>query len=102
MTAFEIEAIKAALQKMWDGGHFSICTIDQILTVTKGIPNRADYDALRLLHCVNFRDMTPALRLALPRKIQLVVESAPMPLLKSVALDLAEGDLGNGKEMLRA
>ena len=100
MNAFEIEAVRTALQNMQSKGYFNICTIDQILKVTGGVPDPRDYEALRLLHCVNFRDMPHALRLALPRKIQLVVESAPMQLLKNPASDSARSALHDASLML--
>lgn len=78
LTNFQSEAIKAALTAMFEKGWFDICTIDSVLKVTGGIPSKKDYEALRLLHCVHFRDMPTKLRLELPRVLQLVVESQPM------------------------
>ncbi len=43
MNALQIEIAKVALNKMIEGGHFSICTVDDILKITKGIPYREDY-----------------------------------------------------------
>lgn len=81
INPLQMECIRTALRVMWDKGYFDICTIDNILKVTGGIPDRKNYDALRLLHCVHFKDMSRNLRLELPRMVQLVVESEPMPTL---------------------
>jgi hypothetical protein len=66
-------AATAALDKMVKDGHISICTIDNILKMTGGIPNRKDYDILSMLHCVKFKDMPPELLRGLPVIVQRVV-----------------------------
>lgn len=78
MTALQVEIIRTALANMYAQGFFSICVVDNILKLTGGVPERQHYDTLRLLHCINFRDMPKNVRLELPRLIQLVVESPPM------------------------
>lgn len=78
MNTVQIEACKHALAKMMSGGHFSICTVDEILKVTGGVPTKEDYEALRLLHCVNFRDMSQALRMEFPRLLERVLSSPSM------------------------
>jgi len=78
MTPIQIEAAKASLQRMLGGGYFDICTIDNILKVSGGVPDKKSYDTLRLLHCIHFKDMSPQLRIELPKLIKLVVESQPM------------------------
>lgn len=78
MTFLEQEAAKAAITKMMAGGHFSICVIDQILKMSGGVPPRKEYEILRTLHCVDFKDMSPQLRIELPRILQLVLESQPI------------------------
>lgn len=78
MNALQIEIARAAIAAMFERGHFSICTIDNILKMTGGIPSKREYDMLRCLHCMDFKAMSPRLRLELPRLIQIVVESPPI------------------------
>lgn len=68
-------AASAALEKMVKDGYVSICTIDKILTMSGGIPNRRDYEILSTLHCVSFRDMQPELLRGLPVIIMRVLNS---------------------------
>ena len=68
-------AARAALKKMSQDGYVCICTIDNILKMTGGIPNAKDYQVLRTLHCVHFREMPPELLRGLPLLIQRVLES---------------------------
>ena len=75
MTTLQVEAARAALKKMFSEGFFSICVVDQILKITRGVPSKEDYDTLRLLHCVHFTDMSPELRKELPSLIQRVLEA---------------------------
>jgi hypothetical protein len=75
MNDIQIMAIRAALKKMTQNGYLCICTIDGILKMTGGIPDGEDYQILRMLHCVNFRDMEPALLRGLPLLIKRVLES---------------------------
>ena len=71
-------AATAALQKMMADGYISICTIDKILKMTGGIPDRKDYDVLHMLHCVSFKDMSPELLRGLPVIMQRVIGAAGM------------------------
>ena len=80
MTELQAEAAKMALNKMIARGHFDICTVDEILRTTGGVPNGEDYRTLRLLHCVDFKDFTPRLRLEFPGLLQRVLESPSMAL----------------------
>lgn len=73
-----LDAARAAIAKMFESGHFSICTIDQILKMTGGIPPKHEYEVLRTLHCVEFKSMSQRLRLELPRLLQIVLESQPV------------------------
>lgn len=72
------EVAQAAINKMLGEGHFSICTIDSILKLTGGIPPQREYDMLRALHCVDFKAMSPRLRVELPRLMQVVLEGPPI------------------------
>lgn len=78
MSDFQAEACRLALKKMMDGGHFSICTLDEVLKVTGGVPNSDDYRALRLLHCVDFKDFSPRMRMEFPALLQRVLSSPGM------------------------
>lgn len=98
MSPLEQEAAKAALKKMFDGSYFDICTIDQILRMSGGIPPAKEYKILRTLHCVNWRDMSPALRIELPRVIQLVLESQPM--VSDVEMILSPSNISKGTKQI--
>jgi hypothetical protein len=80
LTELQIEVCKAALKKMQAEGHFSICVVNDILKITGGVPLKEDYEALRLLHCVNFRDMSPRLRMEFPALLKRVLEAPGMEL----------------------
>ena len=78
MNTIEADAAKARIKKMMDGGYLDITAIDQVLKMTSGVPPRREYEILRTLHCVHFKDMSPRLRIELPRLLQLVLESQPI------------------------
>ncbi len=63
-------AAQSALRKMFDQGHFSICTIDTILKALNRIAEPAAHNTLSMLHCVSYRDMPPELREKLPDLIK--------------------------------
>jgi len=68
MNDFQKEVIIAAMKKMFQGTHFSICDLDKCLKITGAIPDCEDYDALSALHCVNWSNMSPELRQAVYKK----------------------------------
>lgn len=78
MTPIQVEAAKAACKKMMDDGYVSITVVDSILKMTGGVPERTDYEALRLLHCVNFKDYSQRLRVELTGLLQRVLSSPGM------------------------
>ena len=78
VAAIDVEIIRVKLKTMMAGGHLSICVVDELLKLTGGIPDARTYNRLRALHCVNFKDMTPALRIEIPRMLQLVLEAPPI------------------------
>lgn len=57
---FAVQAVAVSLLHMFKGSHFSICTLDNALSVL-GRPQGADYGALRALHCVHWSDMPPGM-----------------------------------------
>ena len=57
------KALMASLRKMFEpDGYCNVCTIDECLKVVNAVPNKEDYEALKLLHCVHWRDMAPEMR----------------------------------------
>lgn len=62
-------AAQAALDKMFNQGYFSICTLDGILKMTNQIPDKMCYDILHTIHCVHFNEMDPTLARGLPMLI---------------------------------
>lgn len=63
-------AAEAALRKMFNRGWIDISAIDEILKMTSTVPDRAAHSTLRLLHCVDFKDMDPALQRQLPELVR--------------------------------
>jgi hypothetical protein len=59
---FTREACALAIRKMFTESHFSICTVDRCLEALRITPIKAQYDALRAVHCVHYSTMTPAFR----------------------------------------
>lgn len=78
MNDLQAEVCRMALKKMMAGQHFNICTIDDILKVTGGVPNSEDYKTLRMLHCVDFKEFSPRLRMEFPSLLRRVLESTSM------------------------
>lgn len=75
MNSAQQMAVTCALQKMLEQGHFSICTIDQILKITGGIADKDDYSTLNLLHCVHYDKMPRELLAELPNIIERVINA---------------------------
>jgi hypothetical protein len=75
MDELQKMAINCAIRDMMRKGYFSICVIDQILKMTGGIPDKRDYEVLRLLHCINFVDMQPELLRGLPLIMNRVINA---------------------------
>ncbi len=46
VNAIQIEVAKAAIAQMLQNGHFNICTIDQVLKITGGVPPRETDEAI--------------------------------------------------------
>lgn len=59
--------IATAMRKMFSGGHFSICTVDECLKLAgiAAAPARP-YGLLRALHCVSFGEMPKEIVTKLP------------------------------------
>jgi hypothetical protein len=63
-------AIEASLKKMVREKYFNICVIDSINKVTNNIPDAESYHTLKLLHCVDYSEMSKDLIAALPGLIR--------------------------------
>ena len=95
MNDIERLSIQAALKKMIDCQYFDITTIDQVLKVTKTVPNGRLYDTMRLLHCIHYRDMDPELLEQLP---MMLAEIFKGPLLELPGINFVAG--ANGRMQL--
>ena len=73
MNDMQQMAAEAAVRHMLQRGSISICTIDQILKMTGGVPAKEDYDILHLLHCVDFKDIPSELLRGIPLILQRVL-----------------------------
>jgi len=63
MNDFQRMAATTALKDMFENSnHFNVCVVDKLLKLTGCIPDKKDYQALSLLHCVSWVDMEPELR----------------------------------------
>ena len=80
MNELQILAAKTALNSMMNKGWLDICTIDSIISMTKAVPPKEEYEILRLLHCIHFIDMEPELLRGLPLLIQRVLTGGPLEL----------------------
>lgn len=70
MDQIEQLACETALKKMIADGHLSICTINDIVKITGGIPDRRAHQILDALHCVKYADMPAPLLAELPDLIR--------------------------------
>lgn len=70
--------IGVALQKMFNGGYFDICTVDKCLKLAGVIAPKREYDLLHALHCVHFRDMPPELARRVPDMITACFNGLPI------------------------
>ncbi|HKV75748.1 MAG TPA: hypothetical protein VJN95_14600 [Gemmatimonadales bacterium] len=67
---FSRQAVTVAILRMFrPDGYLDICTIDQCLKVVNVIPPREDYEALRVLHCVHWKEMPTVVREEAVRRI---------------------------------
>ena len=57
MDNFQKQTITIALREMFEGSHFSICTVDQCLKIANVVPPAKEHDALAALHCVHWSKM---------------------------------------------
>lgn len=62
LDSFSRECLAVAMRKLFEQKHFSICDVDHMLKLAMITPNKAQYDALHALHCVDYSAMTPEFR----------------------------------------
>jgi hypothetical protein len=75
MDDLNVLAAKAAIGKMITDGYFSISAVDKAMKLL-GCPRGGnEYDILSAIHCVNFRDLDPALYAAIPGLLNIVLRN---------------------------
>lgn len=73
----DLPFIRAALTRLFrPTGHFSITAFDEICGLANVIPPAGVRDRLRMLHCVDYRDMEPQVRDAVA---EMVMETLNTP-----------------------
>lgn len=97
LTRIELLAVQTSLKTLLEAKHFSICTVDSILAVTRTVPNGRAYKALRLLHCIDYADMPRELLEELP---DLLAEVFRGPMLNVPGINFAN-DAKTGRPTLR-
>jgi len=78
MDEFHKQAALLGLKKMFEGKHFDICVVKEALTIINGHLDKKDEAAMRALHCVDFKDMSPDLRKMLFTKVMEVLSAEPL------------------------
>lgn len=90
-TALKLLATQAAIEKMFSGSYFDICTIDNVVKMMGLKPDREAYQILRTLHCVHYNQMPRELIEELPMLIHRVLTS---PALESSRLNIVSDSHG--------
>lgn len=75
MPDVKLLAAEAALRKMLQCGHFSICCVSDIVEMLEIVPDRDTMSILKTLHCVDYNQMSPDLLAELPTLIHRVLNS---------------------------
>lgn len=57
MDPLDTAIAETKLKRMLSRDHFNICDVDDLLKFTQTIPERRAYERLRMLHCVDYKDM---------------------------------------------
>lgn len=84
----KILAAETALKKMLCGRHFSICEIDQVISLLKTIRGEDEYRILSALHCVNFSEIPKELYREFPNLIKKAIG------IEAIKIDLMDIKLG--------
>jgi len=95
MDEFHRQAAITALRVMFEGSHFSICTVDKCMKLSGCIANPKDYQALHALHCVDFAEMTQELRQMVLAKTMQIFENPKFDIGVISALFKADSKLLN-------
>lgn len=70
MDDFTRASVEIAMKRMFRvDGWLDICLVDQLVKVVGVVPPAAEYSAMRLLHCVNWRDMPEPVRNEAARRL---------------------------------
>lgn len=69
LSLYQKQAAALAINKLLNGDTFYISDLKEILDVFQLPLDPAEQPVMRLLHCVNYRDMDPSLMAELKRKI---------------------------------
>jgi hypothetical protein len=90
LTDFQAQCAAAGVLKLLNARHFSICDLDALAKLIDVQLGGADYNALRAVHCIDYADMSTALRLQVrekclellglpPQTLDVVQPTAPSP-----------------------
>lgn len=74
MTTFEQATITVALRELFEGCHFSICSVDRLGELIGTNPKKhPGYRWLQALHCVDYAKMPREVRDELPQRVMEVL-----------------------------
>lgn len=97
MTDFQAQAVVEAINRMFKGTFYDICTVRTCMNVTQATETE-DFEALRLYHCMPFRSMSQQLKEQLFLKtIEAVANSEAFP---AVRLVLPKDEMKQGLEVV--
>lgn len=80
LTEFQAQAAGIALHNLLYKGHFSICDLDKIAKLIGKEIGGKDYEALSVMHCVNWGDMPEHLKQQAREKIVGLLGIQPPPI----------------------
>lgn len=78
MTDLRVLSAKAALNKMFSGHYFDICTVDKVIKMFEVVPDPEVMKVLNTLHCVHYNTMDRELYRALPSLVQQALNGTPV------------------------
>ncbi len=93
MNDFHIAAAKTALKHMFEKRYYDICIVDKLIKMTGCHPSKKDYEALSMLHCVDFIEMDSDLRQAMYLKTIQIFDN------EGFSLELIEGLFNDTKKL---
>lgn len=92
----KIDAAVTAMNKMLKDKHFSICTVTDVAKLLGIHCRKESYDILNTLHCVNYSDMSPQMRKAIPALIADALGEPPAfqfnqpPVINVITIDVVD------------